>query len=134
MIQIINSNIEYPPPVMIGRRVEDIVIVDSKINATVVLIIPKITCPALIFAANRKESVIGRIIDLSTSTTPRKGAIGLGAFSGRKRALLFFVFLRTAVVIKVNHSGRAILRVTSRCEDNVTKKGMAPVILRMIRV
>lgn len=76
MMQIMNSNMEYLLPVIMGRRVEDIVIVDSKINATVVLIIPRITCPALMFAASRKERVIGRMIDLSTSTIARKGAIG----------------------------------------------------------
>lgn len=74
------------------------------------------------------------MIDLSASTIARKGAMGAGVFSGRKRALLFFVFLRIAVMISVVHSGSANLRVISRCEDRVTRKGMAPVMLRMIRV
>lgn len=43
MMQIMNSNIEYPPPVMMGRIVEENVIVDNRVNATVVLIIPRIT-------------------------------------------------------------------------------------------
>lgn len=38
------------------------------------------------------------------------------------------------MVTKVDHSGRAILRVISRCEDKVTRKGIAPVMLRTMRV
>lgn len=52
------------------------------VNEKATLIIPRITCPALILAANRNDRVIGRMIQLNDSTLVRKVAIGVGAFSG----------------------------------------------------
>jgi hypothetical protein len=39
-------------------------------------------CPALILASKRKHRVKGRILSLTSSTTPRNGTRYLGAFDG----------------------------------------------------
>lgn len=49
-----------------------------------------ITCPAVILAANRKLSVRGRSIILANSTIV-KMVCHIGALSGRKCAIIFFI-------------------------------------------
>ena len=44
--------------------------------------IPRMMCPALMFAPSRNDNVIGRIRLLIPSTSDRKALIGGGLFSG----------------------------------------------------
>ena len=49
---------------------------------------PSTICPALIFAASRKERVIGRIIILRDSTRTRKGFNQPGPYCGGANPLI----------------------------------------------
>ena len=96
------------------------------------VIIPKITCPALILADKRKDKVIGRIYLLSVSTMDKKLAIGLGVFSGSKKAVKIFILVKIEIRINLNHIGNPILKVVSRWEVMVIVKGAAPYKFKII--
>ena len=80
--QIISSNIVYPAPIIMGRV--RVIIEEQRVYTAAAIIIPRITCPALMLAARRNERVTGRIIELRVSTEDRNLAMGDGVFSGRK--------------------------------------------------
>ncbi len=78
-----------------------------------ILVIARITCPALIFAASRNASVMGRMRDLIISIRVRNGIRGGGvllgnmwAFNKRKLANVLSII----VVHKVNERVRVIIR------------------------
>ena len=68
-------------------------------------IILKITCPALILAANRKAKVIGRINDLKVSTNNKNLAIIGGVFGGKKCAIEFFILIIIEIITILNQKG-----------------------------
>lgn len=112
--QIINSNIRYPIDVARGKGMIVSTRVVRKIEEAAVVIIPRITCPALILAARRKDKVIGRMYDLRVSTRDRNHAIVKGVFPGRKCADEIFMLLIIDVIIVLVHIGAATLKVIIR--------------------
>lgn len=58
----------------------------SRVNTLAEVIIPRITCPALMLADSRKDKVIGRMKDLSDSTKDKNLAMNVGLFSGSRCA------------------------------------------------
>lgn len=91
-------------------------------------------CPALIFAASRNESVIGRTIILDDSISTRNGFSQLGAPSGRKCAIVALGIFVTLERISINHMGNPILSVNKRCLVILNVYGNNPIILRTIMV
>jgi hypothetical protein len=82
--------------------------------------------PALMFAANRKDNVIGRTKILVVSIRTRNGFNHLGAPSGRKwaiDALVFFVNLESTID---NHRGKPNLNVKIRWLVNLNVYGTKP--------
>ena len=67
--------------------------------------------PALIFAANRKDKVIGRTVILVVSINTKNGFSQSGAPSGRKWAIDFFKDLINLDIIIESHSGRPKINV-----------------------
>ena len=57
--QIMSSNIVYPSLVAIGSSM--VTNDDSRVKAPADVIMPRMTCPALMFAASRNERVTGRM-------------------------------------------------------------------------
>lgn len=72
-------------------------------------------CPAIILAAKRTESVIGRIIFLTNSMSTIKGIRTAGVPVGTRCAKKSVRLLISLNRIKASHSGRAIERVIARC-------------------
>jgi hypothetical protein len=71
-------------------------------------------CPALIFAANRKERVRGRTRILEVSINTRNGFNQSGAPSGRKWAAEEIGFFVNLDIIILSHTGNPIDRVKIR--------------------
>lgn len=110
-------------------------IVASNVKTPAEVIIPRITWPALMFADNRKDRVIGRMEDLNDSTIDRNLAIKVGLFSGSKWAYVSFNLFVIEMVIMVSHEGAPILIVVMRWEVMVTVNGEAPqIFITMIEV
>ena len=78
---------------------------------------PRTMWPALILAASRTLSVMGRTIVLIVSMIIRGGASQAGAPLGRKLADAFFGLWTNPERIKANHRGRASVTENKRCED-----------------
>jgi hypothetical protein len=89
-------------------------------------------CPALIFAANRNDSVIGRTKILVVSINTRNGLSQSGAPSGRKwatDALGDFVKVDNIILSQI---GSPSLIVKIRCLDVLNIYGISPNKLIMI--
>lgn len=83
-------------------------------------------CPALMLAANRKDSVKGRTMILVVSIKTRNGFNQSGAPSGRKwatDALNDFVNLDNTIL---SHTGKPIVSVKIRCLDVLNIYGIRP--------
>lgn len=78
------------------------------------MIKPRTIWPALIFAARRKDSVIGRTIILIVSIITRAGASQLGAPDGRSLALNSFGELIIEEITKESQIGRPNAMVKRR--------------------
>lgn len=72
------------------------------------------TCPALMFAARRKDRVIGRRIALTVSIRTKKGFNQSGAPEGRRLARKEVGEFETEDKIRANHIGIPSLRVNNR--------------------
>lgn len=70
--------------------------------------------PALMFAASRKESVIGRTMILDDSMSTKNGFNQSGAPSGRRCAIVAFRDFSALDIIKSIHIGNPILKVNSK--------------------
>lgn len=70
--------------------------------------------PALMFAASRKESVIGRTMILDDSMSTKNGFNQSGAPSGRRCAIVALRDFSALDIIKSIHIGNPILRVNSK--------------------
>ena len=79
----------------------------------------KTICPAVILAANRNESVIGRTKILVVSINTRKGFNQSGAPSGRKWAVEALKFMKIDEIIRLSHKGNPILRVIIKWLDKL---------------
>jgi len=103
------SNIMYPS-VVNKRRIVAL----RELNHAVAQYTPtnlRTMCPALMFAANRNDNVIGRTIILVVSIRTRKGFNQSGALSGRKCAIEALGFLENLDMIIESQSGRPNLNV-----------------------
>lgn len=106
--------------------------VAKNVNVQAAVVIPRMTCPALIFAANRKDRVIGRIYELMVSTKDKNLEINEGVFSGKKCAAIDFMPLLNETITMVVHIGAPALNVVIRCEVMVMVYGTAPQPFKMI--
>jgi len=108
--QMISSNMMYSLDKVVRSRSGFILqdAPDRKINLM-------ITCPAVILAASRKLSVRGRRVVLINSIIVKNGLSHIGASSGRKCAVNFFVEDIIFLIIKNIHSGRPIDIVNKIC-------------------
>jgi hypothetical protein len=71
-------------------------------------------CPALIFAVNRTESVIGRTKILTVSIITKNGFNGAGAPIGSNPAITEVGLKKIAETIKDNHKGNPNERETAK--------------------
>lgn len=88
--------------------------------------------PAVIFAANRNDSVIGRTRILVVSIITRNGFSHSGAPSGRKWAIDFFGEWANDEIIILSHIGSPIDNVRIRCLDEDSEYGTIPI--KLIRI
>jgi len=75
------------------------------------LIKVRIKCPAIIFAASRTDSVIGRILNLINSTHTMNGVIANGVPIGIRCAFSSLVLLKIGIIIDIIQMGNANLKV-----------------------
>lgn len=64
-------------------------------------------CPALMFAAKRKDRVIGRTIILTVSINTRGGHNQVGVFAGSRWAIVDIGAFVKAEITNINHKGKA---------------------------
>jgi len=83
-------------------------------------------CPALMFAASRKDRVIGRTVTLVVSIRTRNGFNQSGAPSGRKWAIDFIIDLKNLDIIMDSHNGRPKINVKIRWLEVLKKYGISP--------
>ncbi len=91
-------------------------------------------CPALMFAASRKDRVNGRTATLVVSINTRNGFNQSGAPSGRKCAIVFLGLSMSLDMINLNHTGNPIVSVNIRCLDVLNVYGISPIRLIIIKV
>lgn len=75
--------------------------------------------PAVMFAASRKESVIGRTMFLVVSISTRNGLSQSGAPLGSKLAKKVYGAYISEEIISISHKGKANESVKIRCLDNL---------------
>lgn len=91
--------------------------------------------PAVMFAANRNDRVIGRTKILVVSISTRNGFSHSGAPSGKKCATDFFGECANDEMIILNHIGSPIDKVKIKCLDEDREYGTIPIRLtRIIRI
>jgi len=74
-------------------------------------------CPAVRFAASRKERVTGRTLILRVSTITRKGFSQSGAPLGRRPAMKEYGACVRLDIINDSHIGSPSVRVMIKCLD-----------------
>lgn len=82
--------------------------------------------PAIIFAANRTDSVIGRIMFLTSSIKTIKGIKTGGVPKGTRCAKKFNILFTSLKIIKPSHRGRAKASVTAKWLEAVKVKDKRP--------
>jgi len=82
--------------------------------------------PALIFAANRNDRVIGRTAILTVSIKIRNGFSQAGAPAGRRDANVVKGLNEKLEKIKANQRGRPNLKVNKRWDVALKTKGIIP--------
>jgi len=113
--QIASSNAIYPLDSVSKNKNDE---VDENIAPTQYNLIKVSTmCPAVIFAASRKDSVIGRTKILVVSISTRNGFNHSGAPSGKKWATDFLGEWANDEMIIDNHIGNPIDSVMIKCLD-----------------
>lgn len=91
-------------------------------------------CPAVMFAANRNDRVIGRTRILVVSIITKNGFNHSGAPSGKKWAIDFFVWSVKDEIIILNHIGRPIDSVRIKCLEEESEYGIIPAkLIKIIR-
>lgn len=95
---------------------------------------PKIIWPAVIFAASRKDRVIGRTIILRVSTITRNGFNQSGAPPGNKEAVADIGALINPEIIKDNQRGKPRISVIISWLDILKEYGINPIKLVMISI
>jgi len=92
-------------------------------------------CPAIIFAANRTERVIGRMILLIISIHTINDIRAIGVPWGTKCANICIVWLIQPYSIKDSQRGRAKVRVKIKCLEAVKINGNKPkeFLIKMVK-
>lgn len=85
--------------------------------------------PAIIFAAKRTDSVIGRIMFLIISIRTMKGIKGAGVPAGTRCAKNSVILFNKLNEIKANQKGRAKASVIAKCLVAVNLKEVKPIVL-----
>lgn len=85
-------------------------------------------CPALMFAASRKDRVIGRTTIDEVSISTRNGFNQSGAPSGSKWAIVAFGDFVALDRISISHIGNPNLRVKIRCLVTLNVYGKSPMM------
>lgn len=80
------------------------------------------------FAASRKDNVMGRTIILDDSINTKNGFSQFGAPSGRKCAIVALGIFEILDRINISHIGNPILRVNRRCLVILNVYGNSPII------
>jgi hypothetical protein len=129
-MQIASSNIMYPILIIIS-------LIDDRIELNIddiQYILTKVStiCPAVILAANRKDSVTGRTIILVVSINTKNGFSHSGAPSGRKCAVDFFIEYLNDEIIILSHMGRPSDKVKIKCLDEENTYGTIPIKFSII--
>ena len=83
--------------------------------------------PALMFAANRKDKVIGRTIIDEDSIRTRNGFSHVGAPSGSKWAIVAEGDFVALEMININHIGSPKVRVNRRWLEDLNVYGNNPI-------
>lgn len=78
------------------------------------------------FAASRKDRVIGRTVTLVVSIRTRNGLSQSGAPSGRRCAIDFWIDLAKVEIIIASHRGSPKINVKIKCLDVLKKYGINP--------
>ena len=91
--------------------------VDRDMGVKMEVIRERRMCPAVIFAASRKDKVIGRRVILIHSISTRNGLSHPGAPSGRKWAVEDLRSKEKEEIIMVSQRGRPRDKVRARCEE-----------------
>lgn len=89
-------------------------------------------CPALMLAASRKDSVIGRTIIDEDSIKVKNGLSQSGAPSGSKCAIVIFGDFLALDTISISHIGIPKLSVNRRCLVILKVYGNKPIIFIVI--
>lgn len=85
--------------------------------------------PAIIFAANRTDKVIGRIMFLIISMITIKGISAAGVPIGTKWARKSVILLIILNIMNLNQKGKANERVIAKCLVDVKVKEKSPRVL-----
>lgn len=83
-------------------------------------------CPALIFAANRKDKVIGRTVILVVSISTKKGFNQSGAPPGSNPPKKLIGLLTNLDRIRLNHKTRPKDKVKIKCLVTLNLYGIKP--------
>lgn len=129
-MQIASSKIIYPIASVVKINVEDIDINSADMQYKEIRL--RTICPAVIFAANRKDKVIGRTIILVDSIITRNGLSHSGAPSGRKWAVDFLGEYENEEISILIHKGNPIVSVIIRCLEDDNEYGIIPIKLIVI--
>lgn len=125
-----SSNAMYPLEIIISTTNE---FIDENIAlAQYSLISVRTICPAVMLAASRKDSVIGRTSTLVVSIITRNGFNHSGAPSGRKWAIDFFGLHIIEDIIILIHIGRPMDKVKIKCLEVDSEYGINPIKLIMM--
>jgi len=102
-----------------NKKIVVIRLADMEAKARYTLMRVRTICPALIFAARRKESVIGRTRVLAVSIRIKKGFSHAGAPPGKREASVVDGLNLALERISLSHRGRPRTRVKKRCEEEL---------------
>lgn len=92
-------------------------------------------CPALMFAAKRKERVIGRTRVLTVSIRIRNGFSQEGAPPGRRDARVVEGLNFILDIRRLSHRGSPRTKVKNRCEEDLNTKGSTPIkLIEIIKI
>ena len=113
---------QIPPSnkVYIISKGNSIIVPNGEENIAAIVYVPskdKTICPALMFAANRKERVIGRAMILVVSIITRNGFNHIGAPPGNKFAKKEDKLYEIADIIILNHKTEPKETENKRCLD-----------------
>lgn len=126
-MQIASSKIIYPTPKVVRIKDENSDVKSAEVQYKEISL--RTICPAVIFAANRNDRVIGRTKILVVSIITKNGFSHVGAPSGKKWAIDFFMENEKDEINMLNHKGRPIDRVIIKWLEDDSEYGIMPIRL-----